>query len=337
MVYSKILADVANIFYRLQNSSQNGSKTSLQIVKKMINFIEQEIKPHLAKDGSLYLLFDPLSYSDLGESKNFSVPLNNRKKILADYKEGRTYSPLYLESIELFRKYYIYRGKTIKLVYSNEHEADDFVEPLLALFEKEWKDSNSAHNIALITTDYDWAKYILNTKLRKVHLINTSFDKPMAVDQFESLFQFKPTIAANTVYKALFGDKSDHITGALFIKKAKFNINIKIVARDYIQFISNNNYSLDEVIKQFKTANFMQINKVENKTAFDMLFLAMSIVDLKIPVLEKFYMNLKVIRSALADRNIEPFIHCNPEQQKTNEILHQSIFGARFSTTFGKV
>jgi hypothetical protein len=333
MLYDRILVDTANIFYRLQN----GQKTSLQITRKMINFIEQEIKPHLNKDGILYLLFDPISLSDLGESKNFTVPLNNRKKILADYKEGRTYSPLYLESIELFRKYYIYRGDFVKLIYSDEFECDDFVEPLLELFEKEWENSKGQKSVALCTTDYDFAKYISKNNTRRVDLINSSFDKPFMVEQFEDLFQFKPTIAANTIFKALFGDRSDHIVGALFIKKAKFNTNIKVVARDYIQDISRNNYTLDEVIKQFKNANFMQSNNKQDKSAFDMLYLAMSIVDLKIPILEKFYSNIKVIKSALAGKKIERFIHCNQEQPKINDVIHQSIFGTKFTTIFGKV
>jgi 5'-3' exonuclease len=303
----------------------------------MINFIEQEIKPHLTEDGILYLLFDPISLSDLGESKNFTVPLNNRKKILADYKEGRSYSPLYLDSIELFRKYYIYRGDHIKLLYSDEFEADDYAEPLLEQFDKEWSFDSAGRNIAIISTDYDFAKYILNTNGRKVHLINGPFDKPVTVDQFESLFQFKPTIAANTVYKALFGDKSDHIVGALFIKKAKFNTNIKTIARDYIQYVSNNKLTLQDVIQQFKNANFMQINAKQQKTEFDMLYLSMSIVDLKIPILEKFFTNIRVIRSALAGKNVDTFTHCNQEQPKINDIVHQSIFGAKFTTLFGKV
>jgi hypothetical protein len=332
LIYDKIIVDVANVFYRLQN----GSKTSLQVTRKMINFIEQEIKPHLTADGELYLLFDPISLSDLGENKNFAIPLNNRKKILADYKEGRTYSPLYLESIELFRKYYIYRGNSVKLLYSDEFEADDYLQPLLVQFHEQWKSDSKHRNVALISTDYDWCRYIIDSKGRKVHLINNSFDNPFTVEQFEGLFQFKPTIAANTIYKALFGDKSDHIVGALFIKKAKFNTNIKTTARDYIQFVSNNNYTIEDVLDQFKNANFMQINKKEDKTVFDMLYLAMSIVDLKIPVLEKFFTNIRIIRSALSETDLERFIHCNPEQPKINDVMHQSIFGIKFAQIFGK-
>jgi 5'-3' exonuclease len=151
------------------------------------------------------------------------------------------------------------------------------------------------------------------------------------------VFQFKPTIAANVVYKALFGDKSDNITGALFIKKARFNINAKTLARDYIQHISKDRLELDEVIKEFKSANFMQINNKKDKTAFDMLYLTMNIVDLKTPILEKFFTNIQVIRSALTGKKIDDFVHSNPEKIKTNEILHQSIFGIKFSTQFGKI
>jgi 5'-3' exonuclease len=303
----------------------------------MVNFIEQEIKPHLTKDGDLYLLFDPLSLSDLGETKNFAVPLNDRKKILSDYKEGRDYHSMFFDSIELFRKYYIHRGDKIKLVYSDEYEADDYVEPLLEQFDKEWQFDSHSRHVALLSTDLDWARYIFKEGGRRVDLVNSSFQTPFSVDQFVELFQFKPTIAANVVYKALFGDKSDNIIGALFIKKARFSVNAKILARDYIQYVSKNELTLDDVIKEFKTANFMTINNKVDKTAFDMLYLTMNIVDLKTPIMEKFYTNIQVIRSALQGRSIKDFVHSNPEQVKTNEILHQSIFGIKFATQFGKI
>jgi hypothetical protein len=302
----------------------------------MINFIEQELKPHLAKNGVLYILFDPISYSDLGESKNFAVPLNNRKKILADYKANRVYSPLYLESIELFRKYYIHRGESIKLVYSDEYEADDYVEPLLDIFEDEWKNDDKPKSIAMISTDLDFCRYIHRDPKRRIELINEGFQNPYTVKQFEDIFQFKPTIAANTVYRALFGDKSDCIQGALFIKKAKFNMNVKVLARDYIQMISKSDMTLNDVINQFKTAKFLDINNRVDKSVFDLLFLAMSIVDLKTPILEKFYTNIRVIRTPLEGRRILNYIHCNPIQEKLNEVVHQAIFGIEFKNQFGR-
>jgi hypothetical protein len=302
----------------------------------MITFTEQEVMSHLTKDGELYILFDPISMSDLGESKNFAVNLNERKKILSDYKAGRTYSTLYYDTIELYRKYFLYKGDKIKLVYSDEYEADDFVEPLLKQFEDEWVNETGAKSVALCTTDYDFSKYISSKPKRKVDMINNGFNSPFSTEQFEAMFQFQPSPTANTIYKSLFGDQSDNITGALFMKKVKFNVNIKTIARDYIKDINANKWTLDDVIKQFKTATFANVNKKADKTPFDMLYLNMSVIDLKVPILEKFYTNIKVIKSALQDKDIAPYVHNNPLNAKFNDIVYQSIFGKKFTTIFGK-
>jgi hypothetical protein len=303
----------------------------------MITYTEQEVKPHLQKDGILYLLFDVVSMSDLGESKNFTVPLSERKKILFDYKAGRTYSPLYLDAIELYRKYYIHRGDKVQLVYSDEYEADDYVEPLLDQFTKEWANETKTKSVALVSSDFDWASYIVKTPQRQIDLINEGFHNPFSTKQFVEMFQFYPTIASNVLYKALFGDKSDNIVGAAFIKKAKFNVNIKMLCRDYIQYVSQNNLSIDDVLHQFKSASFMTSNNKPNKDSFDLLYLSLSVVDLKVPILEKLYTNIRVIRSSLKDRDISDYVHWNKEQQKTNDVIHQGIFGVKFLTTFGKI
>lgn len=320
MTYDVIVIDSANLFYKLKKSL----RTSLEIIKKIINYIEGDIKGHLKEEGEIYILFDPISYSDLGESKNFYFSLNERKKILTDYKANRTYSPLYLETIELLRKYYLYRGDKIKLIYSDEHEADDYIEPLLEQF----KDKK----IALISNDLDFARYINFN----VHMINEGFDKIFTKEQFEKLFQFSPTIAANTMYKALLGDQSDNIVGACFMKKVKFNTNIKILCRNYLQELSKSEITLNEAIQQFKTANFQQLNKKTDKTAFDILYLTLAIVDLKTPILEKLYTNIRVIRSSLSEKNLEPYIHSNPENKTINDMIHKSIYGIPFKQFFGK-
>jgi len=294
----------------------------------MINYTEGEIKSRLKKDGIVYILFDPVSYSDLGESKNFYFSINERKKILSDYKANRIYSNLYLETIELYRKYYIYRGDQIKLIYSDEHEADDYVEPLIKSF-------NGEKSVAIVTTDYDLAGYMSDKP--KIHMINEGWDKPFTSADFEKLFQFKPTPGANILYKSLFGDKSDNIVGAIFMKKAKFNMNVKLLCRDYLKYVADNNLTIDEITKEFKTGNFQESTKRQTKTPFDALFLALSIVDLKVPIMEKLYTNIRVIRSSLTDKTIEPFIHCNAENATINDVIHKAIFGQPFSNTFGKV
>ena len=323
MVYDNIIVDVSNLFYRLKKNS----KTSIDIIKKINNYIG-ELQANIHPDGSFYFLFDPISYSDLNEAKNFHYPLNERKKILPDYKANRVYSELFLETIELFRKYYLYRGEKFKLIYSDEYEADDFIEPLLKRLQEK--------SIALITTDYDFARYISDNPV--IHMVNKGIDQPFTKDEFEKLFQFKPTNASVIMYKSLFGDKSDNILGALYLKKVKFNTNIKMLCRNYLQEVSDNNMTIDDAVQQLKNATIYSVtNKKENKTAFDELFLVLSIVNLKISILDKIYSNVNIIKSMLADKDIEPYIHCNPENATINDVIHKSIYGIPFRSSFGKV
>src|SRR5574344_396367 len=182
MLYDTIMIDSANLFYRLAKNSD----TSKKIVKSLIKFVEEECKPHLHKDGDIYILFDPLSKSDLGESKSFTYSTNARKSIDSNYKKGRSYSPLYGSTIEIFKKYYSYRGDSIKLVYSNQYEADDFVEPIVK--------SLAGKKIAIITTDNDYARYISDD----IDMINKGFEKPYTIKEFYDDFKFYPTPAANS-------------------------------------------------------------------------------------------------------------------------------------------
>ena len=328
MIYNAIIVDLANIFFRLKGNLSS----SVEITRKMVNYTENEIKKYLKKEGILYILFDPISYSDLGEQKSFHYSLNERKKILPDYKANREYSKGYLDSIELYRKYYTYRGEKVQLLYSDEHEADDFVEPLIQLIKKD------NFIIALCSTDSDWARYIIEEDNGfKCYLINDSFKKPYTKKQFKDTYKFNPTPTANTFYKACFGDKADNIQGAVFMKKAKFIVNIKVLCLEYIQYISDNNLTINDVLNQFKTAVFYEINGKKDKNCFDNLYLALKSVDIKIPVMNQLFNNIKIIRSSLENKSVEPYIHFNSENKKINEIVHQSLFGVDFRKYFGKV
>ena len=126
MLYDYIIIDSANLFYRCLGKNE----TSEQVVRKMISFTE-DLRQSL--NDTLYIIFDPISEYDLGESKSFKFPSSERKKIDENYKANRQYSSLYYQSIVLYKKYYTYRGDKVKTIYSQEYEADDFVEPLLKM------------------------------------------------------------------------------------------------------------------------------------------------------------------------------------------------------------
>lgn len=327
-MYKYIIVDTANLFYRLAGSST----TSEEIAKKMVTWTKSEALSRLEQDGKLYLLFDPISFSDLGEAKNFYINFSERKSLLPDYKAGRKYSKLYFHTIEIYRKYYLYR-EVANLIYSREHEADDYVEPLL----QKLKSENESFKLAMVTTDYDWARYIESNENYSIDMINDNWDNPYTVKRFVEQFEFSPTIGANTAYKAFFGDESDNIDGAVFMKKAKFINNIKVLVRDYLKEVSESNASVEDIIKQFKNAKFSETHKKEEKSAFDVLFTELYIASLKVPIIDKFLTNMRVISSSLSGKNIERFIHNNKDKPEINNVIHQALFGISFSSQFGKL
>lgn len=327
------------MFYRLKGKYRN----SLDITKKLINYTENDIKNHLDKEGTIWILFDPLSYSDLGSEKAF-INSVNRKNILPDYKANRKYSNLFLETIELYRKYYFYRGDKIKLVYSDEYEADDFVSPILKIIQEENKLSSKGVFIALLSNDLDFARYIQGRKEPYaegfvVDLINKSWDTPYTTKEFFNTFKFMPTEATVTLFKALYGDKSDNISGTIFMKKAQFLCpeGIKMLCLNLLNYINENNISLDDFIKNFKTAVYHKIQNEQNKGPFEDLYVQLKLNDLKIPIIDKLFTNINVIRSQLENKKIDDLIHCNPVNESINSIIHQSVFGISFKNIFGRV
>lgn len=316
MIYDNIIIDLANLFYRLTTG-----KSTKDDAKKIIKFIDEDTMQHLSKDGILYIVSDPLPKSDLGESKSFKF-VSYRKEISPSYKKGRTYSPLYKSVMSLILKYYSYRGEKIKLVYSDEYEADDFIEPLLR---------SLTGTTALITTDEDWCRYLSD----KVFMVNKGYDSSFTKEDFNNKYKFYPTEASVTLYKAIYGDRSDNITGCVFLKKVKFYSNIKKIAYDYIKYVADNGLSLKEVIDTFKSATFAKAMKSKNDV-FSMLYLELSVASLKENVLDKLYSNIELIRSRLEGKNISQFIHWNDKKESFNSVMRQSVFGLDTKSWFGR-
>jgi 5'-3' exonuclease len=321
LVYSHIILDLSNLFYRLKGNIRN----SLDITKRLISYTENDVKKHLDKDGVIWVLFDPLSYSDLGEEKAFLYS-TKRKEILPDYKANRKYSDLFLSTIELYRKYYLHRGDKIKLVYSDEFEADDFIEPLL---------DKLTGKIALVTTDHDFSRYISPD----IDMITKDWEKPFTIEEFEKLYKFKPTKESVILYLSLFGDKSDNIGGVIFIKKAKFLYpdGIKMLCLNFLNWINESKIPLDTIISMFKTSKLYEINAKKDRNPFEELFLQLKANDLKLPMMQTLYTNISIIRSQLETKDISEFIHSNPENPAINSVIYQSIYGISFKNIFGKI
>lgn len=167
MLYDNIIIDSANLFYRLQN---NSTSTIVELTKKMIDFVNDETKKHLKENGTIWIVFDPIAKNKLNEEKSFHIQTYSkstssiRKNINKSYKAKRQYSPFYAKTIENVMKYFAYRGEKIKEVYSQTYEADDYIEPLLDLIIKDFNEKNpngkAICDIAMVTTDEDFAKYL---------------------------------------------------------------------------------------------------------------------------------------------------------------------------------
>jgi hypothetical protein len=323
-LYDNIIVDVMNYCYRKK------SVNKVDLLRAVVSGLTDEVIPRVKLSGKLHLLFDPIPKNDLGISKTFTYT-GFRREILPDYKSNRIYDPAIAGICNTVLKYFSRRGEKVLEYYSTKFEADDYVEGIV---------NNLKGSAALLSNDLDWARYISGTRQDPVfvELINNGWDIPYTIDEFYNTFQFKPTIAANTVYKAIFGDSSDHIIGCINIKKAKFSSPIKILARDVIQEISNSNQSLDEFLSVWKGMKYLEVLKKPDKTPLERFYSDMVATDQKSPVIETFEKNIQTIRCAI--KTVEDFKRSRswqPENPSFNEIIHKSIYGVPFNNKFGKV
>lgn len=321
MIYDNIIIDSANLFYRLTGKTDS----VLDATKKIISFINEESMKHLSKDGTIYIVFDPISKNKLNEEKSFHVQsYSTRKTIDKNYKAKRQYSKVYYQTIENILKFFAYRGEKIKEVYSQNYEADDFIEPLV-------KTLNG--NIALVSNDEDWSKAISET----CFLINRGYDEPWSKKDFFEKYKFMPTPAANILYKSFFGDSSDNIQGCIFLKKAKFMTNIRKTCLNVIIDVSNENITIDEFVKRFNGLNYQKVIEKEEKSNLETLFLEFLVANQRENVTGKMNQNIQLVRSLLDGKDISKYIHFNPENKKFNDIIRQSIYGLDGKSWFGKV
>ena len=317
MLYDYIVIDSANLFYRCLGKNEAAE----QVVRKMISFTE-DLRQSL--NDTLYIIFDPISEYDLGESKSFKFPSSERKKIDENYNANRQYSSLYYQSIILYKKFYTYRGDKVKTIYSQEYEADDFVEPLLEMIGPNKK-------VALISTDYDWSRYISDD----VHMINKGLDKPYSIKDFEEKFLFKPTKASITLYKALYGDESDNIKGSIYLDKTKLVNNIKELCYNYIKEVADMNKSLEDVEKDLKQGYKFDAAHI-GETPLEQLLFAFHMNSKQVNIIDKTILNMSIVRSLLEGKDISKYIHSNPEKPEYNSIIRQSIFKVDTKSWFGK-
>jgi hypothetical protein len=319
MLFDAIFIDVFNLAYR-KSSSDDYKK----IANDFIDFINKEAKSHLDGDGTIYLLFDPLPKSDLGLSKSFRYSPRMRNAIVSSYKKNRFANPCVGEAVKLLKKYYTFRGDKIKICISDNLEADDFVEQLL---------QKEKGNVALVTTDSDWARYISDRTV----MLNKGFDKPYTKEHYLKDNGMIPTVATVTLKKAIFGDASDNIDSIFDTKKNYYEGNIEDVANAMLFYIAKENLPFKEVESHLKEASFQKLFKIPNRNPLEEFEYCLIAIDPNIgSPYNSLLDNIRVIKSRCD--NVDKYITCKPEDPKVNMLMDNLLGRTKSSKkplTFG--
>lgn len=317
MQYDVIAVDMFNLYYRKKNVALE--KDPISIARNMVTFINTEVKSHLADEGKLFLLYDPIPKTDLGLSKTFKY--TERQEILHNYKKNRTHDRQCLTVVDLVRKYFIHRGPNVISVISNKYEADDFMETII----KNYPDQD----ILMITNDEDYARYLSP----KVEMMNWDWNKMFTVDSFREKYEFTPSIAGVCVWKACFGDGSDNIKGALQVKGLKKANEVKLKAFEYVKYLGEHPEVTVKHIEELKKTPHTDLFKKENKTVEEELLYALNQFDPKYEVSSTFFHNLMVIQSRCDD--FVPFSQWKDVDEKYNLLIEKSLgFNVKEDRTF---
>lgn len=314
--------------YRRQGIPQNA--TPIDIANHMINFIEGDVKNHLATNGTIYLLYDPIPefyQSDLKVSKNFRFN-TERQDIVPTYKSTRIGDPKVIEAVKLLKKYYTFRGEKIKTCVSKFLEADDFVEEIVA---------KETGNIALITNDADWSRYISD----RVQMINKDFSHPYSTSEYFKEFNMLPTIASVTFRKAILGDSSDEVKPIQSIKKIKFYCDFDQVVHNFLMDISAKNTPLDEIKNIIRTTNHTTLVTKKQKNPVEEFLYTLYTADLpvhyEVAPVELLMSNIRVIESRCKD--VDKYISWKKEDPKVNKLLDATLgrIGVKKKVYFGNI
>jgi 5'-3' exonuclease len=239
MRYSRILVDVAELYFRAFFTSQpivadvegkhmitGGIYTSL----KMIQRIEFN---YLSENGQIYFLFDNPSS---GETRRKDIDPDykiNRKKQDPQFYRGLDYLQLVLRSYK----------NGYRIIQIPETEADDLVLSILKSFE------GHNHFILLVSNDMDWSRTLDD----KVHWLVHLGDKDIIYDKnlFFNKYGFYPGHNEVCLYKILRGDASDNIIAG--VKGIPEQVVVKIIHQvKSVQnmFLKLNDIQIDEQWKE---------------------------------------------------------------------------------------
>lgn len=316
MLYSHILVDVFNLYYRRLNKAL--TKDPIDLANNLISFIEGDISKHLDKEGVLYLLYDPIPKKDLGLSNSFKT---ERQQIVKSYKANRNHDKNVLEVVDLVRKYFLHKGPKIATVISNSLEADDFVEGIVTKYPADTQ-------IALYSNDEDWCRYISDS----IHLINEGFENPFTAQSFKDKYNFKPNSSSVCFFKAFFGDPSDNIEGALMVKRLQNANDYKKLAFQWIQEIGEKSDYFDVVCSRVKKYTFIELNKLKELNTEQELFMKINCIPPKKGVTSQLWDNVNIIKCRCS--NVDKYITTKEPDPKYDKLIEATLGRGTQKKTF---
>lgn len=253
--YDFLVLDCVNFAYR---TFKMKGETPLQVSKKSVykssicNFIQslESLKEkYLSSDGEVYLLFDNyFSRADLRSTYMFA----DRKRLDESYKATRKKeNKEFYNSINFLRYYYLIGPKMYHTIRIDNLEADDLVEPLfnyLGLF-------YNNKTALMVTTDADWTRYLSNN----IDWLPDLGSNPETITDFSNKMGFKINKDNVILYKALFGDSSDNISGIVTCNEKN--------KKEFLELLGIIKYP-EELVEMSRTLklreNFNILNKISN-------------------------------------------------------------------------
>lgn len=243
--YKFIIIDSVNLAYRLFDKEK---RTLLKTARGYIysslakNFFEtvENLKLfYLASE--IILLFDNYnSKQELQETFEKGLTgIHAKREIKNSYKAHRLKeTDEFYTTLDFIKYYYRIQKPQYHTVQIKKLEADDLVPSCLTAVVKE-------DTALLITNDMDWAIHLTD----KIHYTPHDLYKPEGPQEFFETHEFYPTKEKITLYKTLFGDKSDNIEITypdipLSVRKEMFSTlqntsDLLFISKDRYPFLEN--------------------------------------------------------------------------------------------------
>ena len=208
MKYDNIIIDVCNLSYKILDDTKKASSTIVinnkssykEFIASFIRSVDSLVERFGTDSTLVYCLFD--NYKSRLDLQN-SFLNSRRKSISENYKKNRKKQPKeWYNSLNILKYFYEVNEPRYYVAQLQGLEADDLVKPTLSLVKG---------RSLLITSDLDWCRYLSSS----VDWLPSLDEEPLSVEDTTLKLGFKCTENNIILYKALFGDPSDNITGVI--------------------------------------------------------------------------------------------------------------------------